>query len=135
MLEVMPESRENLLWLRVSGKLNRRDYEEVLIPRFEAIIQQYGRGRLLFQADPDFQGLEMGAWWDDLKFDLKHRRDFDKVAVVGVPRWMAALVELFARFMTGEVKTFLPEQLAEAWVWVQAEPDPDYPQYRRTDLA
>jgi len=135
MLEVMDESRGNLLWLKASGKLTHADYAAVLIPRLEAVIREHGRARVLFQMDPDFQGWELGALWDDVKFDLKHLKDFEKVAVVGANRWVTAAMKLFAHLMRGEVKTFLPEQLAEAWVWIQAQEDPNYPQYRRTDLA
>jgi hypothetical protein len=135
MFEVMPESRGNLLWLKASGKLTHADYAAVLIPRLESVIREHGRARVLFQMDPDFRGWELGALWDDVKFDLKHLKDFEKVAVVGANRWLAAATKLFAHLMRGEVKTFGPEQLAEAWVWIQAEADPRYPQYRRTDLA
>jgi SpoIIAA-like len=129
MIEVM-ESRGNLLWLRARGKLTRRDYQEVLIPRLEEAIREHGKARLLFHLDPDFQGWELGALWDDLKFDLKHRRDFEKLAVVGAPRWADAAVQLFSRFMAGEVKTMLPEQLAEAWEWIQDQPPLQTPPHR-----
>jgi hypothetical protein len=118
MIEVM-ESQGNLLWLRARGKLTHRDYQEVLIPRLEEVIWKQGKVRLLFHLDPDFQGWELGALWDDLVFDLKHRDDFEKLAVVGAAWWLEAAVKIFARFMEGEVKTMLPEQLAEAWEWLQ----------------
>jgi len=118
MIEVM-ESKGNLLWLRASGKLTDRDYQEVLIPRLEEVIWKQDKARLLFHLDPDFQGWELGALWDDVKFGLKHKDDFEKVAVVGAPRWAEATVKIFARFMEGEIKTMLPEQLAEAWEWLQ----------------
>jgi len=118
MIEVM-ESKGNLLWLRATGKLTHRDYLEVLIPRLEEVIREHGQSRLLFHLDPEFQGWELGALWDDFKFDLKHRDDFEKLAVVGASRWADAAMKIFARFMTGEVRTLLPEQLAEAWEWIQ----------------
>ena len=113
MIEVM-ESRGNLLWLRASGKRTRRDYQEGLIPRLEAVIREHGKARLLFHLDPDFQGWELGAWWDDFRFDLKHKDDFERLAVVGAARWADAAVKIFSRFMAGEVKTMLGEHLAEA---------------------
>ena len=30
-----------------------------------------------------------------------------------------ALTKLLAHFMSGEVRTFLREHLAEAWIWIQ----------------
>ncbi len=119
MLEVMPESTGKILWLRASGKLTDEDYREVFIPRLEAVIKEWGKVRLLFHLDPDFAGWELGAMWDDLKLGLKHRSDFEKMALVGAPAWADALTKLFAHFMPGEVRTFLREHLAEAWIWLQ----------------
>ena len=73
----------------------------------------------MFHLDPDFKGWMPAAWWEDLKVDLKHYGDFEKVALAGAPAWVDALTKLFAHFMPGEVRTFLRERLAEAWIWLQ----------------
>jgi hypothetical protein len=119
MMEVMPESEGPLLWLRTRKRLTVQDYREVFVPRLEEVIREHGKVRLLFHLDPDFRGWTLGAWWEDVKLDLKHRGDFEKVALVGASFWADALLKLFARFMTGEVRTFLREYLAEAWIWIQ----------------
>ncbi|MGD0970317.1 MAG: STAS/SEC14 domain-containing protein [Desulfobaccales bacterium] len=119
MLEVMPESEGPLLWLRARERLTVQDYREVFVPRLRMVIREHGKVRLLFHLDPDFRGWTPGAWWEDVKLDLKHRGDFEKVALVGASFWADALLKLFARFMTGEVRTFLREYLAEAWIWIQ----------------
>ncbi len=119
MLEVMPESTGKILWLRASGKLTDRDYREVFTPSLEAVLREHGRVRVLFHLEPDFQGWELKALWADLKLDLKHLGDFEKVALVGASVWADAIMKLFARFMPGEVRTFLREHLAEAWIWIQ----------------
>jgi hypothetical protein len=129
MIEVV-ESQGKVLWLRARGKLSRQDYQEVLIPRLEAVIKEHGKARLLFQLAPDFAGWEPGALWDDLVFDLRHKDDFEKLAVVGAPRWADAAVKIFSRFMAGEVKTMLDEQLAEAWEWIQDQPPLSTPPHR-----
>ncbi|MFA5109928.1 MAG: STAS/SEC14 domain-containing protein [Desulfobaccales bacterium] len=121
MLEILPESQGNILWVRARGKLTDRDYREVFIPRLEAIIQEHGKVRLLFYLDPDFDGWSVGALWEDLKLDWKHQSDFEKIAVVGAPRWAEVVTKIFARFMAGEVRTMLREQLAEAWEWLQGK--------------
>ena len=119
MLELMPESTGKILWLRAADRLTDRDYLEVFLPRLEAVVREHGRVRVLFHLDPDFQGWTPGALWEDLKLDLKHRSDFEKVALVGAPLWADAMVRLFAHFLRGEVRTFLREHLAEAWIWIQ----------------
>ena len=119
MLEVMPESAGKLLWLRAAARLTDQDYREVFIPRLEAVIREQGKIRVLFHLAPDFQGWTPGGLWEDLKLDLKHRVDFEKVALVGASFWADAGMRLFGHFMPGEVRTFLREHLAEAWIWIQ----------------
>ncbi len=119
MLEVMPESEGQLLWLRAGERLSVQDYREVLIPRLEEVIREHGKVRLLFHLDPEFRGWTPGAWWEEVKLGLKHRRDCEKAALVGASFGVDALLKLCAPFMTGEVRTFLREYLAEAWIWIQ----------------
>jgi hypothetical protein len=120
MIEVLPESQGNLLGVRVRGKITAQDYEEVLIPRLEDLLQEYRQVRFLCLIDEDFQGMELGAMWDDAKFGLQHRKEFDKMAVVAPARWMAVLVKLFSPIMSGELRTFPREQLQDAWDWVKS---------------
>jgi stage II sporulation SpoAA-like protein len=118
MLEVMPESAGPLLWLRARERLTAQDYREVFVPSVEKIMREQGKVRLLLQLAPDFQGWTPGAGWEDVKL-VKYRGNFEKVALAGASFWADALLKLFAHFMPGEVRTFLREYLAEAWIWIQ----------------
>ena len=55
-----------------------------------------------------------------LKFGFKHKDDFEKMAVVGGPKWAVWGTKLFAHFMEGQVKVFAPEELQAAWDWLEA---------------
>jgi hypothetical protein len=119
MIDVMPESQGNAIGLKFSGKITTREYEETLIPRLEAIFTEYGKARLMYVVEDDFQGAEAGAMWDDTKLGVKHRNDFEKLALVGGPKWMAWLTKLCAKLISGETKTFSLEQVEEAWEWLK----------------
>ena len=58
--------------------------------------------------------------WDDAKFGLKHKDDFEKIAAVGVPKLIEWGVKLSAHFMDGEVRTFPSKELESAWHWIKA---------------
>ena len=50
--------------IRSSSKrrqLTDQDYKEVLIPRLESIIHEYGKARLLLDMGDEFQGWEVAA--------------------------------------------------------------------------
>ena len=119
MIEILPDSRGKILGIRATGKLTDQDYQEVLIPALEGIIRDQGKARFLCHMDKNFEGLEMGAMWDDARFFLKHKNDFEKMAVVGGRKWIEVMVKLFAQFMVVEVRTFPDEQLQEAWEWIK----------------
>lgn len=110
----MPESEGKIIGLRANGKLTDQDYQEVLIPSLEALIKQHGQVRLLCFMDGEFKGLEAGALWDDAKFFLPHKDDFEKMAIVGGPKWIELVMKLFAPLMKGDVKTFPTDQLPKA---------------------
>ena len=115
----MPESEGNILGIRATGRLTEADYQEVLIPSLEALIKKHGKIRLLAFLDERFAGHELGALWEDTKFFPRHQDDFEKVAIVGAPRWVEVMIKLLAPIMEGEARTFSGERLQEAWDWVK----------------
>src|SRR5208337_1159153 len=110
--QIMPESQGKILGLRASGKLTDQDYQVILIPRLEALIKKHGKVRLLCFMDEEFAGVEAWAIWDDAKFFLPHKDDFEKMAIVGGPKWIELIMKIFAPLMKGEHKTFSAGQLS-----------------------
>jgi hypothetical protein len=120
MIEVMPESEGNVFGVKVSGKITGNEYEDVIIPGVEAILQEHDKLRFMWLLDENFQGAAAGAVWDDTKFGFKHRHDFEKLALVGGSKWMEWLTKLAARIISGETRTFPLEQTQEAWDWLKS---------------
>ena len=120
MITVMPESHENILVVQATQKLTSQDYETVFIPRMGELIEKFGKIRTVVYLDEQFEGWELGAMWDDAKFGMKHKSDFEKVAVVGGPKWIEWGTKLGSYFMEGEVKTFDEGQLSQALDWIKS---------------
>jgi hypothetical protein len=59
MIEIMPESHDNILGARATGKLTDDDYKNVLIPRMEELAEEHGNARFLFFLDSGFEGLSL----------------------------------------------------------------------------
>ncbi|MGH3559381.1 MAG: STAS/SEC14 domain-containing protein [Mycobacterium sp.] len=120
MIDVMEESSGNILGFRATGKLSQPDYRDVLHPRIEELLKEFPTLNVLFLMDDAFEGWCLGAAWTNTIFDLKHRRDFDKIAMVGSPRWEEWCVKLAAApLMRGEMRTFRLDELTQAWEWLQ----------------
>jgi hypothetical protein len=120
MIKVLPESEGNILVFAAVGKLTDRDYMDVLIPRLDLIILEHGKARLLLDMSYDFQGWEAAALWDDARFGLTHRNDFEKMGVIGGPRWVEWGMKLAAMVVSGEIRSFSPDEREEALDWIKA---------------
>jgi SpoIIAA-like len=83
----MDESTGNILGMRVTGKLTAACYRDVLAPRIHVLLERFPTLKVLFLMDQNFEGWSLGAAWANTLFDLKHRRDFEKIAMVGAPKW------------------------------------------------
>ena len=119
MITILPNSEGNTLIIEASGKLTSEDYEEFFLPKLDALIKEHGRIRVVFYLGPTFKGWEVGAAWDDAKFGLKHKNDFERIALVGGPSWMFWLTKLGSYFVKGEVGIYKESQLDEAIDWTQ----------------
>ena len=120
MLAIMQESHDNILGVQGTGKVTEHDYQNVLIPRMEEILNNYDKARFLYYLDEGFTGWEAGAMWEDAKFGLRHKNDFDKIAVVGGPKWAAWGTKLVSHFVPGQVKIFALDELQAAWEWLES---------------
>ena len=72
MLEFMTEGDGNILGIRATGKLSDEDYQHVLAPRVQSLLEQFHTLRVLFLMDETFQGWSLTAAWANTIFDLKH---------------------------------------------------------------
>ena len=110
--------------LSVSGKLDRKDYEKT-IPELEKVLERRHRLSVLLDVT-DFQGWTPAALIDELKFDLRHRKDFERIAVVGDGSIPKIGEKLAKPFFTGEVRYFGRDARATAKDWVSGiEPETD----------
>jgi hypothetical protein len=119
MIEILPETQGNTLVVKATANLTTKDYEEVFIPKLKELIQKYGKVRAVVYLDENFEGWELGAMWDDAKFGIQHRNDFDKIALVSSKKYIEWATKIGAHFMKGQMKTFDGSQLQEALVWIK----------------
>lgn len=118
MLEFLPENGGNILGFRVQGTITLEDFRQTLAPCLAAVIQDWGKARMLLYLDEDFEGFDLEALKGEA-FGSKHRDNLEKVAVVGGSFMINLQIRLGAALMGGEVQTFAREELVEAWGWVR----------------
>ncbi len=64
----------------------------------------------------ELEGWEVRAAWDDFKLDMKHGKEFEKIAILGNKRWQELATKISSWFISGESKYF--EDAKEALNWL-----------------
>ncbi len=108
-----------VLEVQVSGKLGHEDYQD-FVPKFEQLIKKHGKIRVLFEM-VDFQGWNAGALWDDIKFDLKHFSDIERLAIVGDRKWEHGMSVFCRPFTTAKIRYFHLANGDEARAWLEED--------------
>ena len=105
-----------MLEFELTGKLDRKDYES-FVPIVERVVREYGKIRILVLMR-DFRGWDVGALWEDIKFDVKHFSDIERIAMVGHKKWQEWMAKFCRPFTTAKIKYFDASQSDEARRWI-----------------
>jgi hypothetical protein len=108
---------DGIFTVRVSGKLSAEDYG-LFVPQVEQAIAELGKIRMLLIMQ-DFHGWEAAALWEDLKFDLKHFSDIEKLAMVGDRKWEHGMAVFCKPFTTAKIRYFDAAHQQEASDWLK----------------
>ncbi len=117
-LELSPENDGRLLVVRLSGKLHKSDYAR-FVPAVEDAVRRHGKIRMLVEMH-NFHGWDAGGLWEDVKFDLKHFNDIERLAIVGEKSWEKWMAAFCKPFTTAAIRYFPADREAEAREWISA---------------
>ena len=122
MVEVLPDLPPGTLGFRITGRLTRRDYTEVMLPILRAAVEREDKVRVLVVLDRDFDGLEPGALWEDLRaaaeLGIRHRSSWERIAVVTDTDWVRRATELLGWLSPGDIRVFPLADLEAAKSWL-----------------
>ncbi|HEX4120879.1 MAG TPA: STAS/SEC14 domain-containing protein [Verrucomicrobiae bacterium] len=116
-IQLIEKNGGRILEVLVSGKLAHEDYQH-FVPEFERLVKQNGKIRVLFEM-ANFHGWEMSAVWDDIKFDIKHFSDIDRLAMVGDKKWEKGMSVFCKPFTTAKIRYFDTAASSEARAWLE----------------
>ena len=118
-IQVREENGGKLLVVSISGKLVKSDYNE-FVPEFERLIKLNGKINVLFDMT-DFHGWDMGALWEDIKFDVHHFNDIGRLAMIGESKWEEGMAAFCKPFTKAKVRFFHHTAADEARKWLSEE--------------
>jgi hypothetical protein len=121
-VERLADLPAGLLGFRISGRLSRDDYTDVLLPPVREAVERGDKVRMLVVMGPDFTGLEPGALWEDLKaaadLGIRHRSSWERVAIVTDAEWLRRAVELLGWLAPGQIRVFPLSDVDAAKAWL-----------------
>jgi hypothetical protein len=124
MLEQL-ESPASVCAVEVVGKLEKSDYDTVLLPALRAQIDGAGEIRIVFVFGDRYEGLSLSGNVADAKLyvsELFHHElsKWKRCAVVTDESWLRHAISVFRFMMPGDVESFDTTQVEAAIAWVAA---------------
>lgn len=110
-------NEKKFIVLRASGRLTETDYEAA-VPEIENALTLRGKPLRMMIRLEDFRGWHLGALWDELRFDARHRDDLGRIAVVGDAKWQEWGTKLSKPFFSNELRYFDWKEMDRAKAWL-----------------
>jgi SpoIIAA-like len=98
------------------GRVSTEEFDAVA-SKLEIFVKRHGQVRVL-EIIKNFEGMDAVAFWHDIKFSLRHLKDFSRIAIVANPDTHHLWSSLVAPFMSCEVEHFAPGQEDAARDWL-----------------
>ncbi len=119
MIRVLDGMPEGVLGFEASGKLTAEDYTKVLGPALEAAGAGPGKIRVLLDFSDEFDGMEGGAVWQDLKMGVRDLNGWERIALVTDHKWMREWLNIFSWAVPGEARAFPTSGRDTAIQWLE----------------
>ena len=111
---------ENVAAFRATGEVNKNDYNKVVIPVIDALVQKQDSINFLLVLDTGISNFTAGAILKDLAVGLKHFSIWHKMAIVSENSAVNTFTDLFSYIAPGEAKGYTHAALEEAKKWVSS---------------
>jgi hypothetical protein len=108
--------QDGFLEVFLIGKVTADDYR-VFGPKVERLIQEHGPLRILVDVS-DCKGWTFSGLWEEIKFDVRHFNDVERLAIVGEAPWHKGLSIFCKPFTTAEVRYFDDADIEAARAWL-----------------
>ena len=118
-LQLKEELGGKVLRVHVSEKLTKEDYE-LFVPEVKRLIEDHGKIRVLFDMQ-EFRGWNAGALWEDIKFNLSHFNDIERLAMVGEKKWQKWMAVFCKPFTSAKIRYFEQGEVDQAHEWLVSE--------------
>jgi hypothetical protein len=113
-------TQNNIVAYEFCGKLSDADYA-LFVPQIESMLDHFKKLRILV-IFRDFEGWEVRAMWENIKFNFKNNNSFERIAFVGENKCEYCMSVLCKAMTNARVKYFEVDSTEAALSWLEEEP-------------
>jgi hypothetical protein len=115
-VKLRQEADGRILVLTLTGKLEAADYAQ-FVEQVDQAVKNHGKIRFIVEMH-DFHGWTFGALWEDIRFDVSHYSQIERLALIGNQKWQAGMASFCKPFTTATVRYFDEAAADEASIWI-----------------
>ena len=113
------DSPVNVVAFRAAGEVTKEDYQNVMAPAVEKLVQEINEINFLFLIDTDIENFTAAAWMQDAWLGLKNLGKWNRAAIVTDSEKAISFTNGFSYMVPGEFKGFKKDAFEEAMKWVE----------------
>ena len=121
MLTKIEDVASHVAAFKATGKVDKHDYDNVLVPELERKCKEHGHLHMLMLLETPVKNFTLGAWLEDAWMGLKHYKGWRKIAIVTNESAVETFTNKFSFVIPGEAKGFKLSELETAKQWVAEE--------------
>jgi hypothetical protein len=118
MIRLLSDLPSTVVGIEAVGRVEKRDYEDVLDPAIEEALKRHDKIRLLYVLGDEFDGYAPGAAWEDTKLGVGHWGSWERIAVATDREWIRDALKMLGWMLPGEVRSFHSGERADATAWI-----------------
>lgn len=121
MIELEPDTPDNVVIATARGRVDPEDYEGVLLPAVSAAWATGRAVRLLYVLAEDFEKYDIHAALEDARLGLHHWYEFERIGLVSDHESYRLMMGALGFLMPGQAKVFHLGELDLAKAWITAD--------------
>jgi hypothetical protein len=121
MIQLIPNTPNNIAAFRATGEVTKENYQNVVLPEIERLLKQINHINFLLVLDTELENFTTGAWVQDALLGLKNLAKWNRAAIVTDSDTIISFTNGFSYIVPGEFKGFKKSEYDEAITWVSEE--------------
>lgn len=113
------DTTDNIVAFRALAEVTKEDFQNVVVPAVEKLINQTNEINFLLVLDTDIQNFTAGAWLQDAMLGIKHLGKWNRAAIVSDSEEIISFTNGFSYVVPGEFRGFRKAAFNKALNWVE----------------